>query len=111
MSGAGGLMEAAKEEELAAEEEAEEALEEDVWALMKAPWDEDAASEAGMDDDFVLKAPPTLPPTARAQPSHPTLSPHPTPRPSHPTLPVCSRPRGIVSRRSGCRCRQARSSM
>ena len=49
-------MEAAKEEELAAEEEAEEALEEDVWALMKAPWDEDAASEAGMDDDFVLKA-------------------------------------------------------
>ena len=56
MSGAGGLMEAAKEEELAAEEEAEEALEEDVWALMKAPWDEDAASEAGMDDDFVLKA-------------------------------------------------------
>eukprot|EP00964_Phaeocystis_antarctica_P152821 scaffold120872_cov57-Phaeocystis_antarctica.AAC.1 len=52
VSGAGGLMEAAKEEELAAEEEAEEALEEDVWALMKAPWDEDAASEAGMDDDF-----------------------------------------------------------
>jgi hypothetical protein len=23
--------------------------------LMKAPWDEDAMSEAGMDDDFVLK--------------------------------------------------------
>jgi len=56
VSGAGGLMEAEREEELVAAEEAEAALEEDVWALMKAPWDEDAMSEAGMDDDFVLKA-------------------------------------------------------
>ena len=55
VSGAGGLMEAEREEELVAAEEAEAALEEDVWALMRAPWDEDAMSEAGMDDDFVLK--------------------------------------------------------
>jgi hypothetical protein len=36
VGGAGGLMEADKEEERLAEEEAAEALEEDVWALMKA---------------------------------------------------------------------------